>query len=232
MPELCEKLRFAVNYTKSQHRRNIRSPVKKQIGYWALLEGAAALLRLYCSLVRSHFFYCSQLWAPQSVISNLFLVEKVQRRASCFILKNSSNLSYKDCLIKLKLLPLNYWLEYLDLVFFFKCLHGHVDLTHSFNYYFSFVTSQTCQACSGLNLKINNNRTSTFRDFYFNRIANLWNDIPNDVMQAESIDFFKRELKSFYFKRLFNVFDGDNFHTFKIICPKCRRVNTLTACAC
>ena len=30
----------------------------------------------------------------------------------------------------------------------------------------------------------------------------------------------------------FNVFDGDNFLTFKIICPKCRRVNTLVACTC
>ena len=180
--------------------------------------------------MRSHFCYCSQLWAPQSVISNLFIVEKVQRRATRFILKNSSNLSHKDRLIKLKLLPLNYWLEYLDLVLFFKCLHGHFDLTRSFNYYFSFVTSRTRQACSGLNLKINNNRTSTFRDFYFNRIANLSNNIPNDVMQAESIDSFKRELKSFYFKRFFNVFDSDNLRTFKMICPKCRRVNTVTAC--
>ena len=57
-------------------------------------------------------------------------------------------------------------------------------------------------------------------------------NIPNDVKQAESIDSFKRELKSFYFKRLFNVFDGDSFRTFKIICPKCLRVNTLTACTC
>ena len=38
----------------------------------------------------------------------------------------------KTALIKLNLLPLNYWLESFDLVFFFKCLHGHVDLTCSF----------------------------------------------------------------------------------------------------
>ena len=99
---------------------------------WGGIVGSVALLRLYRLLVHSHFCYCSQLWAPQSVISNLFLVEKVQRRATRFILKNSSNLSYKVRLIKLKLLPLNYWLEYLDLVFFFKYLHGRVDLTRSF----------------------------------------------------------------------------------------------------
>ena len=39
-------------------------------------------------------------------------------------------------------------------------------------------------------------------------------------------------LKSFYFKRLYNVFDGDNVRSFKIICPKCRRVNILKACSC
>ena len=88
--------------------------------------GSTVLLRHYCSLVRSHFCFCSQLWAPQSSTSNLILVENIQRRATCFILRNS-NLCYKAHLIKLKLLPLSYWLEYLDLVFFFKCLHGLID---------------------------------------------------------------------------------------------------------
>ena len=129
--------------------RKLMIVMLKQTGYWALLKGIAQellqccsvlLLCLYCSLVCLHFCYCSQLWAPQSVISKLFLVGNVQRRATRFILKrNSSNLSYRDRLIKLKLLPFNYWLEYLDLVFFFKCLHGHIDVTCSFNYYFSFV---------------------------------------------------------------------------------------------
>ena len=41
---------------------------------------------------------------------------------------------------------------------------------------------QTRHACSELNLKINDNRTSTFRNFSFNRIANLWNSIPNNIM--------------------------------------------------
>ena len=188
----------------------------------AEIVGSVPLLHLYYSLVRSPFCYCAQLWAPQSVISNLFLAENVQRRVTRFILKrNSSNSSYKDHLMKLKLLPFNYWLEYLALVFFFKCFHGHIDLICSLNDYFSFVTSQMRQACSGLNLKINNDRTSTFRDFYFNKIANLWNNIPNDVRQAESIDSLKCKLNSFYFKRLFDVFDRDNFRTF-LICPKCR----------
>ena len=104
------------------------------------IVGSTALLSLYCLLVCSHFCFCSQLWARQSIMSNL-LVENIQRRATHFILRNS-NLFYKVRQIKLKLLPLNYWLEYLDLVFFFKCLHGHIDLTHEFSYYFFFSKGQ------------------------------------------------------------------------------------------
>ena len=82
------------------------------------IVGSTVLLRLYCSLVRSHFCFC-----PQSSTSNLILVENIRRRATRFILRNS-NLCYKACLIKLKLLPLSYWLEYLDLVFFLSAFMG------------------------------------------------------------------------------------------------------------
>lgn len=97
-------------------------------------------------LVRSNFCFWSQSWAPQSIISNLFLVENIQRRATHFILGNS-NLCYKDRLIKLKLLPLSYWLEYLDLVLFLNCLHERacrLDFTREFRYYFSFLKHTPC----------------------------------------------------------------------------------------
>ena len=58
-----------------------------------------ALLRLYSSLIRSHICYCSQVWAPQSVASQLILIEQVQRRATRFIV--GKGLCYRDRLIKL-----------------------------------------------------------------------------------------------------------------------------------
>ena len=79
-----------------------------------------AVKSLFIALVRSHLGYCSQVWAPQSVIRNIKLIEAVQRRATKFICKTSTDLTYRDRLIFLHLLPLNYWLEYLDLVFFYK----------------------------------------------------------------------------------------------------------------
>ena len=160
--------------------------------------GSTVLLRLYCSLVRSHFFFCSQLWAPQSSTSS------IQRRATRFILRNS-NLRYKACLIKLKLLLLSYWLEYLDLVFFFKCLHGLIDFTREFSYYSSFLKGNTRRTSSGLHLKLNACRTSSFRDFYFNRITLMWNSLPKNIKDSDTISSFKSKLKSFYFTRLLNA---------------------------
>lgn len=52
-------------------------------------------------------------------------LEHVQRRATKFILR--TDLSYLERLVKLKLLPLEYIREILDLCFFFKCLKGYLD---------------------------------------------------------------------------------------------------------
>ena len=222
--------------TWKDHIIMVVAKANKMLGFLkrncAGLVNREALLRLYHSLVRSHVCFCSQVWAPQSTVNTLFLVEGIQRRASRFIVGKGSDLSYRDRLIKLRLLPLNYWLEYLDLVFFYKCLNSMVDFTFEFDHYFSFVQGRTRRANAAHCVKTNYARTSLFRDYFFNRITIIWNGIPEDIKVATTLCSFKRQLKSFYFKRLYNVFDGDNVRSFKIICPKCRRVNILKACSC
>ena len=86
---------------------------------------------LYLSLVRSVFGHSSQVWSPQTV-TLVQRVERVQRRATKYIL----NLPYlcsetnRQRLASLGLLPLSYWHEYLDLVFFFKAVNDLVDVSH------------------------------------------------------------------------------------------------------
>ena len=61
----------------------------KMLGFlrknWAGLVNRVALLWLCHSLVRSHVCFYSQIWAFQSAVNNLFLVESIQWRASHFI---------------------------------------------------------------------------------------------------------------------------------------------------
>ena len=113
-------------------------------------------------------------------MNNLSSVECIQRRASCFIVGKGSDLSYRDRLIKLRLLLLNYWLEYWDLVFLYKCLNNLVDFTFEFDHYFSFVQGGTRHAKTAHCLKTNYAHTSLFRDYFFNRITIIWNGIPKE----------------------------------------------------
>ena len=75
--------------------------------------GGGAIIETLC--------YGSQVWAPQSSTRDLLLLERVQRRASKYILAPGgacfADLSHRDRLIKLDLIPVSYWFEYLDLVF-------------------------------------------------------------------------------------------------------------------
>jgi len=72
-------------------------------------------LHLYITLVRPHLTYCSQLWRPY-MIKDILLVERIQRRATKYIL-NKFTISYKSRLLELHLLPLMYIFEIQDILF-------------------------------------------------------------------------------------------------------------------
>ena len=84
---------------------------------------------LYLALVRNHFTHVSQVWSPQSV-QLIKQLESVQRRATQFLLSlpYDTSIMYKDRLLKLNLLPLSYWHEYLDSVFLYKLASGMLCL--------------------------------------------------------------------------------------------------------
>ena len=71
--------------------------------------------QLYISLVRSQIMYCSQLWRPH-LIHYITTLERIQRRATKFILNNYS-MDSKNRLQYLRLLPLMYVYELNDLIF-------------------------------------------------------------------------------------------------------------------
>ena len=90
---------------------------------------------LYLAFVRSQLGYASEVWAPQSCIRDLKLLEDVQRRATRYILRCHPDLnsrpSYKSRLVSLNLLPISYWLECCDLVFLYKGVNGLLNFSLS-----------------------------------------------------------------------------------------------------
>lgn len=82
---------------------------------------------LYLSLVRFQLCYASEVWARETCITDLKLLEGVERRATCcFILGCNSDptLRHKSRLISLNLFLISYWLICRDLCFIYKYING------------------------------------------------------------------------------------------------------------
>lgn len=151
------------------------------------------MLTLYRNLVRPQLEYATQAWSPSGV-GNIKKVERVQRRATRFILKSSDD--YPERLRKLGLLPLQYRREILDLCFLFKCLNGHYDFD-----IFKFVNFKDFKYTirnSELILTRNHARTNIFLYSYFNRIVNLWNNLPEATRTNKVYSSFKTLITKYY----------------------------------
>ena len=147
---------------------------------------------LYLTLVRPKLLYCSPLWRPY-LIKDIMLLERVQRRATKFILSDYS-MDYKSRLINLKLLPLMYIYELTDILFtiksFKQCTNGF-DISQHLQFNESTTRSSNTKLChkSYSNAITANN--------YFCRLPRLWNALPI-IYLTLSISTIKCKLKIFY----------------------------------
>ena len=119
---------------------------------------------------------------------------------------------FSNCLSSLiNLLPLMYWLEIADVLFFMKSLRGQKD---SFNVldYVAFTSSRTR---SGNRKKLWHKycRTTKCRNFFFHRTVRLWNAFP--VYTNLSLPALKFHLVKYFW----NHFDLNNTCTYHFVCP-------------
>ena len=178
---------------------------------------------LYKTLVRSQFAYSCQVWSPQSV-SLILEMEKVQKRATRVILSlpYRSETHYKHRLLRTGLLPLSYWHEYLDLIYFFKAM-----LTNDQNIAFKS-SSRVTRSEINKGISVNIPRvinTLTFQNSYYNRTPRVFNCLPSHIRGSDvNIGQFKSYLLNYYHKMTELVYDIDVPQTFKTICVKCIHV--------
>ena len=92
------------------HINSIISKANKMLGVLkrtsTLLTNIKTRPTLYLSLVKSQLCYASEVWSPVNNIQLSKRVESVQRRATRWILMSRGELSYKERLLALNLLPL------------------------------------------------------------------------------------------------------------------------------
>ena len=184
---------------------------------------------LYLTLVRSKLCYSSQVWVPQSV-ELIKRVERIQRRASKFILDLPfiCDVGYSVRLEHLHPIPLCYWHEFLDLVFYLKCINGIINIHDDvlppvLNE--DRATRPTNPDC--LTFITPKCRTATFQKSFMSRCARVWNVLPNELTAKNiSIACFKSRLYKYYESAL-KIYNVENPRTWKSICLSCNMSRNL-----
>ena len=202
--------------------QEISSKANKMLGFvkrTAYMIGNQSVRKaLYLTFVRSQLAYGSQVWAPQTV-SNILTIERVQRRATKFILSlpYQTDILCKERLQILGIIPLCYWHEYLDIVYIFKNLINDSDSNISVK----VSTRETRSASNGTFLNVGKCRTVNYQNSYYIRAASVWNTLPSYIRDTtiKSIESFKTLLRKHYKDLTDSVFNPDD--PLKSVCVKC-----------
>jgi len=130
--------------------------------------------QLYISIAHSQLLFYSILWKPH-LIKDINLIERIQKRATKFIL-NDYTIDYKTRLLKLKLLLLVYTFDINDIIFLIRSIKFP---SNSFNIKdFEFITFISGNSRLANNHKLQHAHKKLCNNFYFNRIARIWNALP------------------------------------------------------
>jgi ribonucleases P/MRP protein subunit RPP40 len=137
--------------------------------------------------VRPHLEYCVQAWSPW-LKKDIEVLERVQRRATKKV-PSLKNLSYEQRLRKLKLTTLEARRNRGDLIQTFKLLN-HID---DIDYQQFFELDHMHYNLRGHThrLFIQRSRINIRKHFYSRRVLTPWNDLPQKVVEAGSVNAFK-----------------------------------------
>ena len=137
--------------------------------------------------------YANQVWAPR-VLKHIDMIENVQRRATKLI-PGFKNLSYEERLRKLKLPSLTYRRLRGDLIEMYKIISGKYDPEVCEG----FIDMRQDSNTRGNKYKVFKHRPNlNIRKYGFpHRIVDIWNDLPNRVVIAETKIAFKIRLDNF-----------------------------------
>ena len=170
------------------------------------------MVPLFKTLIRPILEYANATWCPY-LRKHIDMIEGVQRRFTHQKKKKKKkiigmgNLEYEDRLNGLRLPSLEYRRTRGDMIEVYKIKHEYYDPINTstlFKYPDSVSTSATPanstntpgMTTRGHEFKLMKSRsnTRTYQEFFTNRTANLWNNLPREAVNAKALNAFKNHI--------------------------------------
>ena len=162
-----------------------------------------SFVNLYKSFVHPilHVEYGNIVWGPHYILDQRS-VEKVQsQRRATKLIHGLYNMDYSDRLTTLNLPSLQYRRIRGDMITVYKLIHNMFAIDSS-----DFFTPATTSITRGHTLKLfKPSATARLRfDFLSSRAVDHWNKLPNYIVNASSIDNFKKLIDDYWTDLLYN----------------------------
>ena len=165
----------------------------------------SCLKTLATSFILSRLDYCNALYKNlnQYQIKSL---QKLQNFASKVVLSKSLFDHATPCLFELHWLPVEFRVDFKIALLTFKCLYGLAPLYLSNLIEWYKPGRPNMRSADKFLLKVKKTKFVTLgeRSFSFSS-PKVWNELPMYIRCETKIDVFKTKLKTFYFKKAFNV---------------------------
>ena len=194
-----EEKDIGVIIDKLEFDKHINEKINKATRTMAIIRRSFLCLNesnfnfLYKALVRSHLDYAAAVWSPYKQ-KHIEAIENVQRRATKQ-LPGFRDLCYSDRLKKLQLPTLSYRRHRGDMIEVYKIVHSIYDNEIPSMLQLYADHSQRSDT-RGHTFKLYQRRCITnLRKYNFSmRVVNTWNDLPEYVISAPSVNTFKNRL--------------------------------------
>ena len=139
------------------------------------------------------------------------------------------NISCKERIISVNLLPVCYWYEWPDPVYFYKATHHMIHLDLSVVPFVRECAWRTrLSVTSSQSFVPKKCRTSTFQKSFFIRTTRICNVLITRLdLDNVTFENFKSVLYGYYSRALAINYDPDSPRSFKSICLKCNTARFL-----